>query len=464
MRGLMVWLAMSALLAAGRAAVGDEAKPSRPNVVFLFADDLGWGDLGCYGHPYSKTPHIDRLAQEGTRFTQFYVTGVTCCPSRTGFMTSKWPAEYPVYPANGGFAGQATVTQLLHDAGYATGHFGKWHIGLDQSPGTYGIEETPENESRAAKRVTRSDPRGRDAPIYDAAIQFIEAHAGQPFYVNVWGHISHHAVDPLPQFVERFRDVAVNEADFAPRMAEKFATCRAQGGDPAECLRKYMGDVSSLDDDVGRLLAKLDELGLAKNTIVVFSSDHGAPAIPPADNARDKDAPADRVALRVNLMGYNGGLRGGKHNMYEGGVRSPFLVRWPGHVPSGRVDETSVISGIDWLPTLCTLAGAPVDAARFDGEDVSAAWLGGVHQRRKPLVWKTSTPKSELAIRDGQWKLHLPNRNRGEVELFDVVADPREEQNLAAAQPEVVAALTAKLNAWDATLPTSYEKTRDRED
>lgn len=434
---------------------------TRPNFVFLFADDLGYGDLGCYGHPYAKTPHIDRLAAEGTRFRQFYVTGVTCCPSRTGFMTSRFPAEYQVYPANGGFGERVTVTRLLHDAGYATGHVGKWHIGPDESPGTYGLDVTP---ASTADKINRSDPRGRDAPIYDAAIKFIEQHRDRPFYLNVWGHISHHAIDPHPAFVERFRGLTLNEADFAAPMREKIAICREKGGDPAECLRKYLGDVAPLDEDVGRLLKRLDELGLRDRTIVVFSSDHGSPAIPAKDLARDKDAPAERVALRLNLMGYNGGLRGGKHNMYEGGVRVPFIVRWPGHVPAGRVDEASVISGIDWLPTVCTLAGAPVDAAQFDGEDVSAAWLGRVHRRTKPLLWKTSNPRSEIGIRDGDWKLHFPNRNRGELELYDLATDAAEEHNLAQARPEVVERLLKQIQAWDATLPTSYEKTTDRED
>lgn len=447
------------------------ARDERPNFVFLFADDLGYGDLGCYGHPYAKTPHIDRLAREGTRFRQFYVTGVTCCPSRTGFMTSKFPAEYRVYPANGGFGTQTTVTQLLHDAGYVTGHVGKWHIGPDETPGTYGIDETPPT---SAGRISRSDPRGRDAPIYDAAIQFIERHAERPFYLNVWGHISHHAVNPHPDFTERFRDIAFRETDFAAAMHEKFATCRALGGDPAECLRRYLGDVSSLDDDVGRLLARLDELHLTERTIVVFSSDHGAPAIPSAEKIAAVDAKPrknqnnsqdpDQASLRLNLMGYNGGLRGGKHGMYEGGVRVPFIVRWPGHVPAGRIDERSVISGIDWLPTVCALAGTPVNADLYDGEDTSAAWLGGDHVRTKPLFWKTSNPRSEIGIREGQWKLHFPNRNRGEVELFDLEADREEQHNLAAERPEVVAALTSRIKAWDATLPTSYEKTQDRED
>lgn len=432
-----------------------------PNVVFVLADDLGYGDLGCQGHPYARTPHLDRLATQGSRFTQFYSTGVTCCPARTGFMTSKFPASFPVYPANGGFADRLTVTELLKRRGYVTGHFGKWHIGPNEAHGTYSIDEV--NSGGTTTGGKTRDMRGRDAPIFDNAIAFIEQHRERPFYVNVWGHISHHPVVPPAEYVERFRDVAIDESRFAPPMLEKFAHCRGRGGDVSEHLRRYLADVSSLDDDVGRLLRKIDELGLADRTIVVFSSDQGPAPLADEANNRKKGA-NDKEDLRLNAMGYAGVLRGGKHGMYEGGVRVPLIVRWPGHVPAGRVDDRSVTSGIDWLPTLCAITSAPIDAAAFDGEDVSAAWLGGTHARRKPLFWKTSNPRSTLAIRDGPWKLHLPSGNRGEVELFDLDADPGEQNNLAASRPEVVTELRAQLQRWNATLPKEYIKTDDKQD
>jgi N-acetylgalactosamine-6-sulfatase len=463
------FIAVGVLFAATPARAAAERPP---NIVFLLADDLGFGDLGCYGHPYARTPNIDRLAAEGTRFTQFYVTGVTCCPSRTGFMTSRWPASFAVYPANGGFADRVTVTELLKQAGYATGHFGKWHIGPETKPGTYGIDATPHTgETAGAKR----DDRGRDAPIYDAAIRFIEAHRDRPFYVNVWGHTTHHPVHPPAAYVERFRDLKVNEADFAPPMREKFAACRERGGDVEVAMRNYLGDIAALDDSVGRLLRRLDELGLRETTIVVFSSDHGAPAIPLAEKSTDKAkqkrreaAPAaeaaERFALSLNLMGYNGGFRGGKHGMYEGGVRVPFVIRWPGRVPAARVDERSVTSGIDWLPTLCAIAGIKIEAGRFEGEDVTEAWLGGTHVRAKPLLWKTSAPVSPAGIRAGQWKLIQPARRRGEVELYDLARDPGETTNVAAQHPEVVERLAPQVIAWMETLPKEYVKGANADD
>jgi N-acetylgalactosamine-6-sulfatase len=459
------------LLPGVSAPMGRAAVPQKPNIVFLFADDLGWGDLGCYGHPHALTPNLDRLAREGTRFTQFYVTGITCCPSRTGFMTGKFPATFAKYPAGHGFGERVTVTELLKQAGYATGHFGKWHIGNTQKPGTYGIDDIKhddgEEDGGRKKRRAVSDA-GRDAPIYDAAIRFIEKNKDRPFYVNVWGHVSHFPVNPPSAYAARFKDVTVREGDFGPALREKFQQVRELGGDVNQAMRNYLGDVASLDDAVGRLLQRLDDLGLRERTLVVFSSDHG-PA--PVKTGKDLNAPSSKADRRprrdyaVNMLGSAGPFRGGKHTQLEGGVRVPFILRWPGRIPAGRVDEQSVLSGIDWLPTLCALTGVNPPRADFDGENTLNAWLGRApHVRAKPLLWKTSSPKAPLAIRDAQWKLHLPGARRGEPELYDVVADPAESRNLAKTQPDVVKRLTALATAWNATLPGEYDKTGAKED
>jgi N-acetylgalactosamine-6-sulfatase len=239
-----------------------------------------------------------------------------------------------------------------------------------------------------------------------------------------------------------------------------------------------------MDDEVGSLLKRLDELGLRENTIVVFSSDQGPAQFRDADegaapsakatarkerkreNKGKSDAPAapadpdaeKATSIGLNSMGFAGPFRGGKHNQFEGGVRIPFIVRWPGQVQAGRVDQKSVISGADWLPTLCALTDTKINGADFDGEDTSSAWRGSDFNRTKPLIWKTSSPQSESAIRDGQWKLHHPNKKRGEPELYDIAADPGEKTNLAAQRSDIVKTLTAKLEAWQATLPQRYDK------
>jgi N-acetylgalactosamine-6-sulfatase len=149
--------------------------------------------------------------------------------------------------------------------------------------------------------------------------------------------------------------------------------------------------------------------------------------------------------------------------MYEGGVRVPFIIRWPGHVPAGRIDEKSVACGIDWLPTLCKITGAKLPKSDFDGEDVSDMWLGKSRPRTKPLFWKTSNVRSEVALLDGTWKLILPTR-RGETELFDLSSDPGESKNLAAQRPEIVKSLSAKAQKWNATLPSEYLKSGTGDD
>ena len=432
------------------------APAAKPNIIFLLADDLGAGDLHCYGHPYSRTPSIDRLASEGTRFKQFYATGCTCCPSRTGFMTAKFPATYPTYPANGGFANHVTVTELLKQQGYRTGHFGKWHIGPVQQPGTYGIDSIGAAEDEAGgKKKKGGDDRGRDAHIYDEAIRFIEKNKDGPFYVNVWGHVSHNPVNPTDALVKRWSNLKVKDQDFPAPMRAKLNDARKAGGDVDDGMRRYLADVESLDDSVGRLLKRLDELGLRDNTLVAFSSDQGA------DMGK-----VSAGGLRFNQLGYNGPYRGGKHTNYEGGVRIPFIVRWPGHVPVGRVDENSVSSAADWLPTLCALTGTKINAADFDGEDASAAWLGkSAHVRARPLLWKTSATGSTAAIRDAQWKLFYPVRkNGGDLELYDLLADPAETKNVAAQHADIVKKLSTKVAAWVATLPKEYLKTGDKQD
>lgn len=430
-------------------SAGIQAADDRPpNIVFMFADDLGYGDLGCYGHPYAKTPVLDQLAEEGTRFTQFYVTGVTCNPSRTGLMTGLFPARFPKYAADFGFGDRSTITELLKKRGYRIGHFGKWHIGPDDSDGTYGID--------TVKTIGKSRDRsaGRDTDLYSAAIEFIRENKDEPFYVNVWGHATHFPVNTPAELAGQFKDVTVDREDFSQTMQHKFDECLKIGGDLDESMRQYLGDVQQIDLNVGRVLKTLDDLGLRENTIVVFSSDHGpAPVILGKKGARE---------FSNNMLGYAGKFRGGKHEQYEGGTRVPFIIRWPDKVEAGRVDTTSICSFVDWLPTLCSIAGIEELPSKLDGEDVSDIWLGGDRQRTKPLFWKSSSTGSTPAMRVGKWKLHLPRKQRGEPELYDLSLDPSEGNNVAEAHPKVVDRLGKSLQAWVAELPTKYEKAKEK--
>jgi N-acetylgalactosamine-6-sulfatase len=426
-------------------------KTDKPNFIFILADDLGYGDLACYGHPYAQTPQLDKLASEGTIFHRFYVTGVTCCPSRTGFMTSRHPASYPKYMADFGFAGRVTVTEMLQQAGYQTGHFGKWHMGPEDKDGTYGIDQIGTIGS------TKTDPGGRDAGLFEAAMDFIEANKDVPFYVNVWGHITHYPVDPLPSLANRFKDVNVDRDDFGTHMQEKFDICERIGGDLNDSMRNYLGDVYSLDLQVGRLLRKIDELGLRENTIVVFSSDQGPAPVLTKNKPTD---PALKQNPSRNMLGYAGGLRGGKHTQWEGGVRTPFIIRWPGNVPAGKINHSSIFSGLDWLPTVCIVAGVPLSSSTrrsnlFEGEDVSDIWLGSDRSRVDPLFWKASNVKARISMLSGDWKLHVSGDI---IELYNLATDPGECLNVQKKNPEIVSALRKQVDLWNSTLPTAYKK------
>lgn len=443
-RAVRGWFMVALALIAGVFAQAE--KVDRPNIVFLFADDLGYGDLGSYGHPYAKTPALDRLAREGTRFEQFYVTGVTCNPSRTGLMTGVHPARFPQYAADFGFGDRLTITQLLKQRGYRTGHFGKWHMGPVDEDGTYGLDVVETIGNSGDKTV------GRDNDLYTAAIDFIRDNRDGPFYVNIWGHATHFPVNTPEALVAEFAGVTVDRADFSSTMQHKFDEVVEIGGELDASMRQYLGDVYQIDRNVERVLRTLDELGLRENTIVVFSSDHGpAPVMLGQKGVRK---------YSDNMVGYAGQYRGGKHEQYEGGTRVPFIIRWPGRVPAGRVDTKSIVSFIDWLPTISAIAGVKELPEGLEGEDISDIFFGQSRDRQQPLFWKTSSPRGSPAMRMGDWKLHLNVRRGEKVELYDLATDPSEGRNIASDHPEVTARLTNRLNAWVAELPKAYEKTR----
>lgn len=438
----VIFASLASVFWIGSVAFADADRP--PNVVFLFADDLGYGDLGCYGHPYAKTPAIDQLAKEGTRFNQFYVTGVTCNPSRTGLMTGRFPARFPKYAADYGFGDRVTVTELLRKRGYATGHFGKWHIGPVDRSGTYGIDVVE------TIGKSRDKTAGRDDDLYSAAIKFIHEHKDTPFYVNIWGHATHYPVNTPQSLVEEFEGVSVDRNDFSKTMQHKFDESEQIDADLDTSMRQYLGDVYQIDLNVQRVLQTIDDLGLRNNTIVVFSSDHGpAPVVLGKKGVRE---------YSKNMLGYAGEYRGGKHEQYEGGTRVPFIIRWPGHVPPGRVDKENVGSLIDWLPTLCSIAGVQAMPKDLDGEDLSDVWEGGSRERRKPLYWKVSSSGSAPAMREGKWKLHLSRKKKQGIELYNLETDPSESHNVSAKHPEIVAKMSASLKRWVSELPEQYEK------
>jgi len=451
-------LATLAPLAVAVASTHAADVASKPNIVFILADDLGWGDPSCYGNARFHTPAIDRLAREGIRFTQYYQGGSVCSPSRCTLMTGRWPAEFRLHGhlsraaenAQRGMAQfldprAATLPRLLKRAGYTTVHIGKWHLGKPpQAPaGIAALSDYGFDEARCVDAI--ADIKGEAANLWnienrpraskvlvEETLGVLDRIKGKPFYCELWLNDPNAPLAPSVEQMKPFRGKSTPAGFTSP-------------------LEVYAGTVAEMDRQIGRLLARLDELHLAKNTLVIFSSDNG---------------PEDIEIGNATWSGIGsaGPLRGRKRSLYEGGIRLPFLVRWPGVTPAGEVNDATVVSGADLLPTLCELAGAaiPEDVrATLRGQSVVAAVKGNKSLRRSvPLFWEWrfrvyNHPWNRspiLAIRDGQWKLLL-NPDRSRVELYDIPADPSEQNNLAAQHAELVARLAQRALAWQKTLP-----------
>jgi len=424
------------------------ANSDRPNIIFILADDLGWGDLRCYGNRRIKTPNLDRLARQGIRFAQFYVCSGVCSPSRAAFMTGRFPARLGIH---GHFARHElnakrgmpnfldpsvpTVARFLHEAGYATAHFGKWHLGSGQGappPAAYGFDVTYTINSNGPgwdEKQPYFRARSSDL-IVDETIRFIESNRNRPFFVQAWFLLPHATLNPTEEQMAPYRH-------FGPK-----------GVPHRGASEIYYGSVTAIDTAVGRLMKKLDELGLADNTLVIFSSDNGPEDIHISNASH-------------SAIGSPGPFRGRKRSLYEGGIRMPLIARWPGHTPAGAVNKASVMAGVDFLPTLCSLARVRLpDNLPLDGENMAPALLGRDHQRRKPLMWEWRFGVAGhvinkcpiLAIREGRWKL-LMNPDRSRIELYDIPADPSELNNLADRRPDVVERMAQMVLAWQRTLP-----------
>ena len=432
------------------------AADQSPNILFIYADDWGWGDLSCHGHPHIKTPNIDRLATEGTDFHQFTVCNPVCSPSRTAIVTGHFPARHRVHQHFASHQQNVArgmpdwldpkvtfLPRLLKEAGYTPGHFGKWHLsggGIEDAPlpKVYGFDEAAVwtgpgknvfEETTIAQKAGNGHDRVGASYLTEAAVEhtnrFMRSAKDKPFYVNLWIHETHHLVSATETDKQAYPDTAEPE-------------------------RTYYAAVTRADRLIGTVLDTLKEQGVEKNTIVIFSSDNGPEETHPN--------PGDKFYFSV---GSTGGLRGRKRSLYLGGVNTPLIVRWPGQVPAGRIDKTSVISGVDMLPTLLAAANIRLpNGYRPDGVNVLSAFRGESFQREKPLFWEWrgthAKPANwpELGMRDGQWGL-LMTQDQKRIELYDLVRDRSQTKNLAEAEPERVADMIQSLQAWKATLPAS---------
>lgn len=428
---------------------------TRPNMVFIFADDWGWGDLSCHNHPYVRTPNIDRLAQEGTDFHRFTVASGVCSPSRTAVMTGHFPARYNI---DGHFAwvpsnekrnmpdwldtDLVTLPKLLQSAGYATAHFGKWHLANDMipdspTPKVYGYDTYGAFNCSGLQMPFDEDARN--------AIRFIEKshQAGKPFFINLWIHEPHTPHHVLPKYRWRFKDAKLDETD-----------------------EIYAAVLSHADDRIGEVLDALDRLKLTDNTLVIFSSDNGpARSRPGSELKLSYDTATGAGYGTAASKGITAGRKGHKAALFEGGINVPFIVRWPGQVGKGQIDNANMISAVDLLPTFCDIAGVALpNDYRPDGISQLDALQGKQQNgRSKPLFWKMVGRRGkpgakdsfhwvDFAVVDGDWKLLVDDAS-DYVELYNIVQDPFEKNNVQEQHPEVIKRLNEKLASWKATLP-----------
>ena len=423
----------------------------RPNIIFILTDDMGYGDVGCYGGKFVPTPNIDRLAKEGTRFTQYYCAAPVCSPSRAGFLTGSFPARWQIttflHHHKGNRACEQadfldakapSIARTMKQSGYATAHIGKWHVGggrdVTNAPpfSAYGFDEhvstwespDPDPNLTATNWIWSFEDNvqrwDRTGYFVDKTLDFLSRHKGQPCYVNLWPDDVHTPWVPEGTLPKRERSEETSRTSFERVLAE-------------------------YDRQMGRLLDGLKKLGLDEKTIVVFSSDNG-PA-PSLDGVRA------------------GGLRGTKLSLYEGGIRMPFIVRWPSHTPAGQVDEKSVLHAVDLFPTFCAFAEATLPkGVKLDGENMSAAFLGKSATHSAPLFWEYGRNTNafgfpqgrdrspNLAVREGNWKF-LINADGSDGELYDLSADRNETTNVAEKNPQVAARLKKNLFDWQKSWP-----------
>jgi arylsulfatase A-like enzyme len=425
-----MWLALLAAAALAPGCGGEGSPPTAgavptpaptptpelgpPSFVVVYADDLGYGDLSSFGHPAIRTPNIDRLAEEGARFTDFYSPVPICAPSRAALLTGRWPVRtgIPWNPPNGLHDGELTIAEVLKGHGYATAAVGKWHLGWDRDDMPihhgfdyyYGIPSgTDESDAILGDEPTRDTV----APHYwgerytAEAIAFIEEHPDQPFFVYLAHRDPHLPYLPAPEF---------------------------EGTSSAGI---YGDVVEQLDATVGTLMTALEDLGRDHNTLVIFASDNG-PALPPKG------------------AGSAGPLWGGKGSLQEGGIRVPAVARWPGRIPPGLV-VSEATSTIDLLPTLVSLAGAPLPDRHYDGLNIAQLLTGevdrlpgrGIDEGRELVFWYSNRA---LALRSGRWKYLRPGPWATRPTLYDLEADPGERNDLSFDQPEMVEQLDQRID------------------
>ncbi len=423
MKNLKLGFILSAL-----ALACSEPSEQRPNFIIVFTDDLGYGDIGTFSATDIRTPHIDKMAAEGLKFTSFYSVSPICSPSRAGLLTGRYPVRMGIHEVffpeswTGIDAGEITIAEALKTQGYTTGHVGKWHLGHHREflPLQNGFDEyfgIPYSNDMAGVVYLRGnevveekvDQRYTTRRYTEESLDFIERHKDQSFFLYLAHSMPHVPLYASPEF-------------------------------EGKSARGLYGDViEEIDWSVGQIISKLDSLGLSENTLVVFSSDNG-PWLVMEDHG-----------------GSSGKLREGKQFTFEGGMRVPTVAYWPGQIPSGGVYE-GLATMMDWFPTMLNLASVPLPQdRRIDGEDLTAVLTRKGKRESETFAYYML---DELrAYRSGNWKLKLPYPGNPHARwrqgvaahdtlLFDLSNDPGERNNLAARRPDKVASIVAEMEAF----------------
>jgi len=449
-------------------ASAQEPNIEKPNILVIFIDDMGFADPSCFGNPLIETPCIDKLAAEGIKLSNFYVNSPICSASRVALTTGQYQGRWKIHSflntragnANRGMAdylnpSAPTTAKKLKAAGYATAHFGKWHMGggrdVDDAPlpQAYGFDESLVSFEGLGDRIisnpkgverARALGRGNVIPCErwermqiqtDRTIDFIRRHRDGPFYVRLFPNDVHDRHVPLPGSADKFKNIS---------------------DDPY--VRDFFAVLEAMDKQIGRVVATIDELNLGKKTLILFTSDNGPTDWP-------------RKYLTGPPAGFTGPYRGRKWSLFDGGIRMPFIARWTGTIPAGTEDTTSVVSAIDLSPTICRFAGVQVEE-ELDGLDRGDVLLGNSSARSKPVFWQYGHPHAILkggkpghqsptfAMRDGRWKF-LVNPDGSEAQLYDLEADEGEATNLLAKQPERATAMAADISAWADDLGFAFD-------
>jgi len=412
------------ILALVAGQVGSAA--TQPNLVIFYADDLGWGELGCQGDAEIPTPHIDSLAKNGIRFTNGYVAATYCSPSRAGLMTGRYPTRFghefnSVANVTGLRLDQTTLANRLKTLGYATAAIGKWHLGggPEYRPTRRGFDEFfgtlantpffhPTNfvDSRVSNDVRAiTDPTFYTTDAYaERALDWMKKNASKPYFLYLPFNAQHAPLQAPKKYLERF-----------PKITD-------------EKRQLFAAMMAAMDDAIGRVLAQVRAMGQEENTIFFFISDNGGPT--------------------SSTTSKNGPLRGFKMTTYEGGPRIPYLMQWKGKIPAGKTYDFPVMN-LDVLPTAITAAGGKVDSSwKLDGVDLLPYLTGANAARPHPTLYWRYGP--QWAIRHGDMKLVVSKGGSGQPELYNLAADIGESKDLASAQPAKVKELQALWDKWSA--------------